>query len=225
MELPNNEPADKRVPENDISLNELIEMGKRYLLIPLGLLFVEIIYSILTASQDTLAWIQEIVAKIWNYLNQKLYGNDSSTLSEFRDTGHITKVELYNTNFPDIQNNTIDFYVSDECAGVHEMLFITTLIILTPYISKKIKAWSVPIIIILVFCLNLLRLVLIYPLAVSGCDKNPGVWGCDVRWEIFHDFVFEWGSLIILTIIWIIWYLIVNNIIIKKKFYKNYSEE
>ena len=46
MELPNNEPADKRVPENDISLNELIEMGKRYLLIPLGLLFVEIIYSI-----------------------------------------------------------------------------------------------------------------------------------------------------------------------------------
>ena len=58
-----NEAADKVVPENDISINELIEMGKRYLLIPLGLLFVEIIYSILTASQDTLAWIQEIVAK------------------------------------------------------------------------------------------------------------------------------------------------------------------
>ena len=64
MELPDNEPPDKGVPENDISINELIEMGKRYLLIPLGLLFVEIIYSILTASQDTLSWIQEIVAKI-----------------------------------------------------------------------------------------------------------------------------------------------------------------
>ena len=69
MELPDNEPPDKGVPENNISINELIDMGKRYLLIPLGLLFVEIIYSILTASQDTLSWIQEIVAKIWNNLN------------------------------------------------------------------------------------------------------------------------------------------------------------
>ena len=224
MELPDNEPPDKGVPENDISINELIDMGKRYLLIPLGLLFVEIIYSILTASQDTLSWIQEIVAKIWNNLNQTFFGNESSTLSEYGDSGYITKVELYNPNFPDIQNNTIDFYVSDECAGVHEMLFITTLIILTPYISKKIKLWSIPIILTLVFCLNILRLVLIYPLAVSGCEINPGVWGCDVRWEIFHDFVFEWGSLIILTIIWIIWYLVVNNIIIKK-YSKNYSDE
>ena len=223
MELPNNEPAEKQVPEKDISINELIEMGKKYLLIPIGLLFVEIIYTILTSSQDTLAWIQEIVAKIWNFLNQKLYGIESSTLSEYSDSGYITKVELYNPNFPNIQNNNIDFYVSDECAGVHEMLFITTLIILTPYISKKIKALSIPIILFLVFCLNLLRLVLIYPLAVSGCEKNPGEWGCDVRWEIFHDFVFEWGSLIILTIMWLIWYFIVNNLIINKR--SNQSDE
>ena len=52
MELPNNEPPDKGVPENDISINELIDMGKRYLLIPLGLLFVEIIYSILTEENE-----------------------------------------------------------------------------------------------------------------------------------------------------------------------------
>ena len=66
----------------------------------------------------------EIVAKIWNNLNQTLFGNESSTLSEYGDSGYITKVELYNPNFPDIQNNTIDFYVSDECAGVHEMLLL-----------------------------------------------------------------------------------------------------
>ena len=90
MELPDNEPPDKGVPENDISINELIDMGKRYLLIPLGLLFVEIIYSILTASQDTLSWIQEIVAKIWNNLNQTFFGNESSTLSEYGDSGYIT---------------------------------------------------------------------------------------------------------------------------------------
>ena len=226
MELPCNEPADKqKVPKNDISINELIEMGKKYLLIPVGLLFVEIIYSFLTSSQDTLAGVQETVAKIWNKLNQIFYGTETSTLSEYGNTGLMTKVELYNPNFPDIQNNTIDFYVSDECAGVHEMLFISTLILLTPYISKKIKAWSIPIILVIVFCLNLLRLVLIYPLATSGCKKNPGVWGCDVRWEIFHDFVFEWGSLIILTIMWIIWYLIVNKFYLDEKISKNNSEE
>ncbi len=226
MELPSNEPADKqKVPKNDIGMNELIEMGKKYLLIPVGLLFVEIIYALLTASQDTLASIQELVASIWNKANQIIYGADSSTLSEYGDTGLMTKVELYNSNFPDIQNNTIDFYVSDECAGVHEMLFITTLILLTPFISKKIKAWSIPIILVIVFCLNLLRLILIYPLAASGCKKNPGIWGCDIRWEIFHDFVFEWGSLIILTIIWIIWYFIVNNLVIKNKLSKTNSEE
>ena len=78
---------------------------------------------------------------------------------------------------------------------------------------------------VIVFCLNLLRLVLIYPLAASGCEKNPGVWGCDVRWEIFHDFVFEWGSLIILTIMWLIWFYIVNSAFFNNMFGENSSEE
>jgi exosortase/archaeosortase family protein len=226
MELPKDEVSNNsKVPKDDIGLDEFIEIGKRYLIIPLGLLFVEIIYSILTSSQDTLAWIQEIVAKFWNKSNHMIYGKESSTLSEYGDSGLMTKIELYNPNFPDIQNNTIDFYVSDECAGVHEMLFITTLILLTPYISKKIKTWSIPIILVIVFCLNLLRLVLIYPLAASGCEKNPGVWGCDVRWEIFHDFVFEWGSLIILTIMWLIWFYIVNSAFFNNMFGENSSEE
>ena len=212
MELPENHDDKKgKIPKEDISIEEFIEMGKKYLLIPAGLLFVEIIYMILTASQDTLSGIQEFVAKLWNKLNQTIYGEETSNLSTYGDTGLMTKVELYNINFPELQNNTIDFYVSDECAGVHEMLFLTTLILLTPFVSRKIKAWSIPLMLILVFCLNIIRLLLIYPLAVSGCNKNPGEFGCDVPWKIFHDFVFEWGSLIILTLIWLLWFSLVNN--------------
>ena len=217
MELPENH--DNKIvndSKQDISMQEFLEMGKKYLLIPAGLLFVEIIYMILTSSQDTLAGIQEFVAKIWNKLNQIIYGNDTSTLSMYGDTGLKTKVELHNINFPELQNNTIDFYVSDECAGVHEMLFLTTLILLTPFVSRKIKAMSIPPMLILVFCLNILRLLLIYPLAVSGCNKSPGEFGCDAPWKVFHDFVFEWGSLIILTIIWLAWFSIVNNSKLKK---------
>ncbi|RAH15764.1 MAG: hypothetical protein CMB56_002830 [Methanobacteriota archaeon] len=223
MELPKNHHSKKgKIPKEDISIKELIQMGKKYLLIPTGLLLVEIIYMILTSSQDTLAGIQEIVARIWNNLNQTIYGDETSTLLMYGDTGLMTKVELYNPNFPDLQNNTIDFYVSDECAGVHEMLFLTTLIILTPYVSRTIKSVTIPITIILIFLLNIIRLLFIYPLAVSGCEKNPGEFGCDAPWKVFHDFVFEWGSLIILTFIWLAWFLMVNKSSITKKIY---SEE
>ena len=64
MELPIGEPSEKsKVPKNDVDLKEFMQMGKKYLVIPISLIFVEIFYKLLTASQDTLAWIQIFEAK------------------------------------------------------------------------------------------------------------------------------------------------------------------
>ncbi len=225
MELPKNEKSDdSKVPNNDISFEEFIEMGKKYLVIPLALIFVEIIYQILTASQDTLAWIQVFEAKLWNSLNHIFYGADSSTLVE-HSSGLMTQVKLHNANFPEITNNTILLYVSDECAGVHEILFISTLILLTPNVTKNIKLYSIAIMSVIIFFLNMARLLVLYPLAVNGCEENQGITNCEAPMMDFHTFVFEWGFLITLTVMWLIWYLIINGIIIKKNSQTTNSEE
>ena len=225
MELPIGEPSDKpKVPRNDVDLKEFIEMGKKYLVIPISLIFVEIFYKLLTASQDTLAWIQIFEAKLWNKLNHIIFGNESSKLVEHK-SGLNTQVELYNPNFPEITNNIIPLYVSDECAGVHEILFISVLISLTPNVSRKIKGWSIMIMAAIIFCLNMLRLVVLYPIALSSCNKNPGEVNCESAMYDFHQFVFEWGFLITLVVMWISWFYIVNSKLFKNIFEINNSDE
>ena len=225
MELPIGEPSDKpKVPRNDVDLKEFIEMGKKYLVIPISLIFVEIFYKLLTASQDTLAWIQIFEAKLWNKLNHIIFGNESSKLVEHK-SGLNTQVELYNPNFPEITNNIIPLYVSDECAGVHEILFISVLISLTPNVSRKIKGWSIMIMAAIIFCLNMLRLVVLYPIALSSCNKNPGEVNCESAMYDFHQFVFEWGFLITLVVMWISWFCIVNSKLFKNIFEINNSDE
>ena len=132
---------------------------------------------------------------------------------------------LYNPNFPEITNNIIPLYVSDECAGVHEILFISVLISLTPNVSRKIKLWSIMIMAGIIFCLNMLRLIVLYPIALSSCNKNPGEVNCESAMYDFHQFVFEWGFLITLVIMWISWFCIVNSKFFKNIFEINNSDE
>ena len=49
--------------------------------------------------------------------------------------------KLENEQFPGVLN-TVALYVSDECAGVHEMLFISTLVIMTE-VSQRLKLRSI----------------------------------------------------------------------------------
>ena len=218
MELPKGEVSDKQKVPNDVDLKEFIEMGKKYLIIPISLIFVEIFYKIITASEDTLAWIQIFEAKLWNKLNHIIFGNETSSLVEHK-SGLMTQVELYNSNFPDITNNIIPLYVSDECAGIHEILFISVLILLTPNVNKKIKVWSVGIMGAIIFCLNMIRLIVLYPIAVSSCNDNPGIVNCESAMYDFHQFVFEWGFLITLVVMWLSWFYVVNS-----AFFKNIVE-
>jgi len=53
----------------------------------------------------------------------------------------------------------------------------------------------------------MIRLVLLYPLAVSGCEgMNGGTFGCEAPLFQFHNFILEYGSLLVLVIGWTIWF-------------------
>ena len=61
-----------------------------------------------------------------------------------------------------------------------------------------------------VYVLNIIRLVVLYPLAISGCVENPNMLGCEQPMHDFHAFVYQWGFLIVLVIMWLIWFKWVN---------------
>ena len=108
----------------DLSWGEFGKLAYGYLRIPFALLLVEILYWFITQPANTLGLIQESVAWIWFHLTELIHGSGTATLTEYN--GWTTLVTLVN---PEFHSDKIRLYVSDECAGVHEMLFISTLIL------------------------------------------------------------------------------------------------
>ena len=99
--------------------SEVAQLGLRYARIPLALLCVEAFYWFLTMPSDTLAPIQVSEAYLWNAITNFLYGEGASTLG--MHNGWMTRIELNHPDFPGTFDH-IALYVSDECAGVHEMI-------------------------------------------------------------------------------------------------------
>ena len=114
------------------------------------------VYWFITQPSNTLVPIQISEAYIWNLLTNLLYGEGTATLTT--NNGWLTQVNLHNENFPGVFN-TVGLYVSDECAGVHEMLFISTLILMTDGVSQKLKFKSIVVMCSIVYVLNIVRLL------------------------------------------------------------------
>ncbi|MEZ7994660.1 MAG: hypothetical protein QMC52_05850, partial [Candidatus Poseidoniaceae archaeon] len=112
-------------PPDDLSWKEVAQLGLVYAKIPIALLLVEAFYWFLTMPTDTLAPIQVSEAWLWNEIGNALFGAGSHTLST--NNGWLTRIEFHHSSFPGAMN-TVSLYVSDECAGVHEMIFISTLV-------------------------------------------------------------------------------------------------
>ena len=142
---------------------------------------------------------------MWYHLTELIYGSGTATLSEYN--GWTTLVTL---NHPDFYYGEIRLYVSDECAGVHEMLFISVLIMMTTGVPQRLRIKSALVACGVVYLLNIVRLLVLYPLAVSGCLENPDIMGCEQPMHDFHAFVYQWGFLIVLVIMWLIWFKWVN---------------
>ena len=189
----------------DISWGEFGTLAKGYLRIPLALILVEIFYWFITQPTNTLGLIQESEAWIWYQLTELIYGPGAATLSEYN--GWNTLVTLKHTDF---WGDQIRLYVSDECAGVHEMIFITVLIMMTTGVPQRLRIKSALVACGIVYVLNIIRLLVLYPMAVSGCVENPNMMGCEQPMHDFHAFVYQWGFLIVLVLMWLVWFKWVN---------------
>ena len=190
----------------DLSMREVGDLAWRYLRIPAALLVIEALYWFITIPSDTLAPIQVTEAWIWHNLTDLIYGEGATTFTTHN--GWWTRVDLNNYNFP---GGSIGLYVSDECAGVHEMLFISTLILMTDNVEWKLKMRSIAVMCGLVYILNITRLVVLYPLAVSSCANDPRGYSCAAEMWQFHTFVYQWGFLFILVLMWLVWFMSIGG--------------
>ena len=143
-------------PEGDLSWKEVGELGLRYGRIPLALIMVEAFYWFLTMPSDTLAPIQVTEAWIWNEVTNLIYGEGSAVISHHN--GWLTRIDLLHPNFPG-PYDSVGLYVSDECAGVHEMIFLSTLVMMTDGVPQRDKLKAVAVMCGIVYVLNILRLV------------------------------------------------------------------
>ncbi len=193
----------KLAAKQDLSWSEVLDLSKTYLKIPLALLFVEALYWFITQPSNTLVPIQITEAWVWSGITNIIYGEGTATLTT--NNGWMTQVNLSNQNFPGVLD-TVALYVSDECAGVHEMLFISTLIIMTDGVSQKIKLRSIVVMCSIVYVLNILRLVAFYPIAADACAIDPNNPAClNAMWQ-FHETVYTWGFLLVLVLMWLVWF-------------------
>ena len=194
----------KRVSNSqDMSWVEVFQLSKSYLKIPLALLFIEAIYWFITQPSNTLVPIQISEAWIWSGITNLIYGEGTATLTT--NNGWMTQVNLHNKNFPGVLD-TVALYVSDECAGVHEMLFISTLIIMTDGVSQRLKMRSIAVMCGIVYILNIVRLVAFYPIAVDSCALDPNNPSClNPVWQ-YHETIYNWGFLVVLVFMWLVWF-------------------
>ena len=192
--------------KDDLSWSEVGQLGLRYARFPLALLCVEAFYWFLTQPSDTLAPLQVTEAWLWNAITNLLYSDGefvASTLSTHN--GWMTRLDFTHADFPG-NYNTVALYVSDECAGVHEMIFLSTLVAMTEGVPQKVKIRSVLVMCSIVYVLNLVRLVMFYPIAVNDCVANPNQAECLIGMWNFHTAVYEWGFLVVLIGMWLVWF-------------------
>jgi len=189
--------------KDDLSWKEVAQLGRRYIRIPAALILAEALYWFLTMPSDSLAIIQVTEAWIWNGLTNLLYGEGTATLSTHN--GWLTRIDFHHPSFPG-PFDSVGLYVSDECAGVHEMVFLSTLIWMTDGVPQRLKLKSILVGCSIVYVLNILRLVVFYPIALDSCLAMPNQQEClQPMWE-FHAFVYEFGFLIVLVLLWLVWF-------------------
>lgn len=192
--------------KDDLTWSEVGQLGMRYARFPIALLCVEAFYWFLTQPSDTLAPIQVTEAWLWNAATNLLYSDGefvASTLSTHN--GWLTRLDFTHPDFPG-NYNTVALYVSDECAGVHEMIFLSTLVAMTEGVPQKLKIRSIVVMCSIIYVLNLVRLIMFYPIALEDCIANPNQPECLSGMWNFHTAVYEWGFLVVLITMWLIWF-------------------
>ena len=191
---------------DDIPFPEFIRMLGAVFVLVAVLLFGEVLFRWFIEPANTLLPIQLIEAWLWSNISNLIWPGSAELVAH--QTGPMTQVNLLHPTF---YGGVVPLYVSDECTGLHELFFLGMMMLLTPSFDLKTKFKHLGIASLIIFLLNLVRLVVLYPLAISGCDgMNAGIFGCESPLFEFHDFVLRYGSLIVLVIGWTIWFNITD---------------
>ncbi len=194
------------VPKDDLSWAEVGEMAYGYLRIPFALALVEVIYWWATSTSNSFEPYQAGIASLWVALADVFWPNAFELVRH--ESGALTQVVMSHDSF---YQGEVRVYVSDECVGLHETIFLSVLMLLTPGINNRIRWRSIAMMVIVVQVLNFIRLMVLYPLAVSGCEGNPNFDGCEAPMFEFHEFILSSGFLVILVFIWLAWYYVLQK--------------
>lgn len=194
-------------PEDDVSWSEIADRLK-IIGVVVGLLIVaELFYRWLTYPNDSFAIYQEFLTWAWYNTHSLIFGSES--VSYVSRDGPATILQFTHASFVGSSMDALE--VTDECAGIHEIAFVSFMIWMTPGVSNRLKLRGIFVMAGVLSVLNLVRLVVLYPLAVNGCVDNPGMYGCWApMWE-FHQFMLDIGFLLVIVIGWTTWYLAVGG--------------
>ena len=185
-------------PKDDLSWSEVGEMAYGYLRIPLALVFVEVVYWWATDPAASFESYQRAIASLWVWISNLLWPG-SAELVFHGPSQAWTGVNLFDPSF---QGGMERLYVSDECAGIHEIVFLSVLMLLTPGVSTRTRWRSIAGMALLVQLLNYVRLILLYPIATNGSVEDM---------YAFHEFILSQGFLAILVLIWLAWYIALDR--------------
>jgi|ETNmetMinimDraft_4_1059912.scaffolds.fasta_scaffold15199_3 exosortase/archaeosortase family protein len=182
--------------KEDLSWAEVGEMAYGYLRIPIVLVIVEVIYWWSTDPAASFEPYQRGIATIWVAISN-LFWPGSAELVFHGPSQAWTGVNL------SLDSGIVErLYVSDECAGIHEIIFLGVLMMLTPGISNRTRWRSIAGMALFVQILNYIRLIVLYPIANGGSVDDMFA---------FHNFILSQGFLAILIFIWLIWYIVLDR--------------
>ena len=180
--------------KDDLSWSEVGEMAYGYLRIPVALVFVEIVYWWATEPDASLEPLQVLLAWLWTGVSNLIWPG-SAELVFHGPSQSWTGVNLIGSGF---HYGEVPLYIDAECAGVHEIMFLGVLMLLTPGVERAIRNRSLIGMVLIVQFLNFLRLIALYPI---GMQYGEG------QMNEMHEFIFRQGFLILLVFFWIIWYI------------------
>jgi exosortase/archaeosortase family protein len=187
-----------RNSKDDISWAEVGEMSYGYLRIPMTLILVQVIYWWATEPDASLEPLQVFLAWFWSGCSN-LFWPGSAELVFHGPSQSWTGVNLIGSGFI---NGEVPLYVDAECAGVNEIMFLGTLMLLTPGVENRIRNRSLLGMAVIVQFLNFLRLLALYPIGMQYGEAEMNE---------MHEFIFKQGFLILLVVFWFIWFIMLER--------------
>jgi len=197
--------ASARVPKrSQITYQDLLYFLLNFIVILVALFVVNVATLMLVSEEyvgeNSLLPLQSLETQIV-YRLQKAMGYNV----EIRTTENMSMPTVL--VYPDMVDEggrpTPDLEITGICTGFREMAVMTTLVLLIGGVRWSLKMKWALILSGLLFVENLLRIFLIHPVALA--------YGWDFSWNKFHQFFWEYGQLMTIVVLFLLWYTLIAS--------------